>query len=306
MTTPFTGCTTGLLLGLWLGANLLHGLWVHLRRALWEHRITRGKEGLLPLAATFTAGEGRTALLLIHGFADTPYIWKRMADRLAATGDFACRALRLPGSAEPAPQARKQSLALWRQAIDAELNRLQKSHAHVWIIGHSMGGALALDAVLRNSGVADGVAVLAPMIAVSNKRSPILPPAVWFRLASFALGLSPTFESCFSADGVAVDDPSFTYTRDRFIPFCVYRSLFKLIRSNRSQAASITCPVFAATADRDSVVDTPAALRWLAQCRGTKRIRALTDIGHVIPLETGWQALTDDLASFIREHTQSP
>lgn len=306
MTTFSAARTSLLLIGLWFGANLLHGLWVQFRRALWERRLPRDAEGLLPLAAAFTAGEGSVALLLIHGFADTPYIWKRMADRLAATDTFTCRAMRLPGSAEPAPQARKQSLALWRQAIDDELNRLRKSHARVWIIGHSLGGALALDAALRRPRVADGVAVFAPMIEVSTRRSPVLPPAVWFRIASFALGLSPTFESCFSADGSAVDDPSFTYTRDRFIPFGVYRSLFQLIRSNRGQAASVTCPVFAATSERDSVVDTPAALRWLTQCSGAKRIRALTGIGHVIPLENGWQALTDDLASFIREQTQTP
>lgn len=262
----------------------------------------RDTDGLLPDAAAYTVGDGPVAILFIHGFADTPYIWKRMAERLAATGGFTCRAMRLPGSVVPARQAKQQSLARWRQAIDDELVRLQTAHAAVWIAGHSMGGALALDAALRTPDRVDGVAVLAPMIAVSRKRSPLLPPGVWFRIARVALCLSPTFESCFSADGVAVDDPAFTYTRDRFIPFCVYRGLFQLIRSNRDRAACLTQPVFAATAERDSVIDTPAALRWLSDCPGPKEIHAHTDIGHVIPLEVGWQALTDDLAAFIQKY----
>ncbi len=295
--------TLATLCAAWLGVNLLHAAWVETRRYFWERRITRDADGLLPDAAAFTVGAGPVALLFIHGFADTPYIWKRMAARLAATNVFTCRAMRLPGSAVPAGQAKRQSLALWREAVDAELFRLKTAHTAVWVVGHSMGGALALDAALRTPDRVDGVAALAPMIAVSRKRSPLLPPWVWFRLARVALCLSPTFESCFSADGVAVDNSSFTYTRDRFIPFCVYRGLFQMIRANRGQAARLLHPVFAVTAERDSVIDTPAALRWLNGCPGPKEIHARTDIGHVIPLEVGWQTLTDDLAAFIRKQT---
>jgi alpha-beta hydrolase superfamily lysophospholipase len=285
----------------WLGINALHASWVETRRFFWEKRVTRDVNGLLPDAAAFTVGSGPVALLLIHGFADTPRIWKRMAERLAATGTFTCRALRLPGSAEPAPQAKRQSLEHWRQAVDEEIDALRAAHASVWVVGHSMGAALALDAALRTPDKLGGVATFAPLIEVSRRRSPLLPPGVWFRIARVALGLSPTFESCFSADGVAVDDPTVTYTRDRFIPFSVYVGLFQLIRSNRSQAPRLTRPVFAVAAERDSVIDTPAALRWLAACPGRKEVRTLADIGHVIPLEIGWQSLTDDLAAFIRE-----
>ncbi len=288
----------------WLGVNLLHAAWVETRRFFWERRLVRNPDGLLPGAASFTAGTGPVAILFIHGFADTPYIWKRIADRLAATGDFTCRAMLLPGSAAFASQAKHQSLDLWRKAIDAELFRLHASHTFVWVIGHSLGGALALDAALRTTDRVDGLAILAPMIEVSHKRSPLLPAGVWFRLARVALALSPTFESCFSSAGAAVDDPAFTYTRDRFIPFCVYSGLFELIGCNRDKATRLTQPVFAVTSERDSVVDTPAALRWLDNCPGKKEIRALTDTGHVIPLEFGWQALTDDIAAFILK--QSP
>ena len=292
------------LLALWLATNLLHAAWVQTRLHCWERRIARDENGLLPNAAAFTVGTGKTAILLIHGFADTPRIWKRMADRLASSGAFTCRAMRLPGSAEPADHARRQSLTLWRQTVDGELDRLRSTHSRVWIAGHSLGGALALDAALRHPATVAGVAVFAPLIEVSRKRSPFLAPSVWFRLASVTLCLSPTFESSFSAIGTAADDPSFTYARDRFIPFCVYRGLFDLVRSNRTSAASLACPVFAATSERDPVVDTPAALRWLSDCAGTSRIRTFTDIGHVIPLEKGWQSLTDDLAAFISQSSR--
>jgi len=295
--------TTLLILFLaWLAINLLHTAWVETRRFFWERRVTREASGLLPGASAYRIGDGPVALLFIHGFADTPCIWRRMTRHLAKKGPFTCRALRLEGCAEPAALARRQSLPRWRAQIADEIIRLRETHETVWLVGHSMGGALALDAALRSPASVDGVAVFAPLIEVARKRSPLLPPSVWFRIARVALGLSPTFESPFSADGVAVDDPSFTYTRDRFIPFCVYRGLFELVRANRGLSARLDKPVFAVTAARDSVVDTPAALRWLAGCPGPKEVRELPDIGHVIPLETGWQPLADGLAAFILRH----
>ena len=293
------------LVAIGLAANVLHGAWVGVRLMLWERHHTRGTDGLLPHASAFSLGSGPVALLMVHGFADTPHLWTRIAERLAGTGTFTCRAMRLPGSGEPLAQAKRQSLALWRQAVDGELDALRASHRSVWIVGHSLGGALALDAALRHPDTVAGVAAFAPMIEISRRRSPLLPPAVWFRFASVLLALSPVFESCFSSENQAADDPAFTYTKDRFVPFCVYRSLFQLIRDNRSRAGRLTCSLFGATADLDSVVDSSAALRWFGQCAGPKRVRALPDIRHVIPLENGWQELTDDLAEFIRSHPNS-
>lgn len=292
-----------MLVAAWLAANLLHGLWVASRRHLWEKRFAREADGLLPDASAYQIGDGTVALLFIHGFADTPYLWRRVAQRLAAKGMFTCRAMRLPGSSEPASTAKHQSLALWRTQVTEELTQLCATHSAVWIVGHSLGGALALDAALRSPGQVDGVAVIAPLIQVSRKRCPLLPPRVWFNFARAALCLSPTFESPFSGIGVAGDDPSFTYVRDRFIPFSAYRALFQLTRLNRHQAAHLACPVFAVLAGRDSVVDSAVARRWLVDCPEPKELRELPDNGHVIPLAPGWEALFDDLADFVRKHS---
>ncbi len=291
-------------LGAWLGLNLAHTLWVETRRRAWERRLARDPDGLLPGAASFSVGNGPIAILFIHGFADTPAIWTRVAARLAATGRFACRAMRLPGSGEPRDGAKRQSFDRWRAAVDRELAALRSKHKAVWAAGHSMGAALAADAALRDPDAVDGLVALAPLIQVSNRRSPLLPPRFWFLLARLALPFSHTFESCFSAEGTAADDPSFTYTRDRFIPFCVYRGLFQLVRAIRGRSADLAQPIFAVTAARDPVVDTPAALRWLDGCRGPKTVRSLDDIGHVVPLELRWRELTDEIAAFILNQTK--
>jgi len=287
----------------WLVVNLLHAGWVGTRRFFWEKRVRREKDGLLAGAMSYSVGKGPVALLFIHGFADTPYVWRRVAMRMAESGRFTCRALRLPGSGEPADTARCQSLRIWRTCVADELIKLRAGHNNVWIVGHSMGGALALDAAVRMLGMVDGVAVLAPLIEVSRKRAPLLTPAAWFAIARVTLCLSPTFESPFSAEGVAVDDPAFTYRRDRFIAFAVYGGLFKLVRELRHKAPSLICPLFAVMAENDAVVDTEAAMRWLEKCNGSKQTHVLPNIGHVIPLENGWQRYTDEMAEFIKRNT---
>jgi hypothetical protein len=60
------------IVAVWLGTNLLHRLWVGLRRRAWEKRANRDPDGLLPDAAAYQVGDGSVALLFIHGFADTP------------------------------------------------------------------------------------------------------------------------------------------------------------------------------------------------------------------------------------------
>ena len=295
--------TISFLCAAWLFVNLVHAVWVETRRHLWERRITRQPNGLLPEADAYQVGNGPIALLFIHGFADTPCLWRRITRRLAANGAFTCRAMRLPGSAEPAARSKLQSLEIWRAHVDDELARLHEAHKTVWVIGHSLGGTLALDAALRHPVLVDGVAALAPVFEISRQCLPLFPPPVWFSIARIALCLSPTLESPFSDDNVAADDPLFVHKRDRFIPFRAYCAVVDLTRAIRNQSTRPACPLFAVESEQDPIVDGPAALRWMDACTGPKEVIKLTNAGHLIPLEKGWQEGTDAFAAFVLSHT---
>ena len=291
--------TLALLTVLWLSANLLHWAWVAVRRRLWERTFTRGPDGLLPDAAAYTEGHGRVALLFVHGFADTPMLWKKLIGRLAQGGGFTCRAMRLPGAGEPLAAARRKTLACWQEAIAAEIAALRATHAAVWVIGHSMGGALAIDAAHRAPQHISGLVLLAPLIEVSRARSPFLAPRIGFQIARVVFALSPTFESFVTRVGTAPDDPAFRFLRDRFIPFSVYRNLFTLTASNARLRQPLTLPVFAAVAGRDRVVDSDAAVRWLADHAKGAKLQIFPDAGHVLPLKHDWQSLADSIADFV-------
>jgi carboxylesterase len=123
----------------WLMLNLLVAIWFGVRRRLWERRIRRGADGVLADAAPYTVGNGATALLLIHGFADSPAVFRELAAELAAKG-LACRVMRMPGACEPRAVAARQSPATWLAAVRAEVAVLRATHRQVWLLGHSMGG----------------------------------------------------------------------------------------------------------------------------------------------------------------------
>jgi alpha-beta hydrolase superfamily lysophospholipase len=287
-------------LAAFLGINALHAIWIGVRRRRWEARIRRGPDGVAEGAEAYTVGDGPVAVLWLHGFADTPQTFRRMAERLAATGRYTCRAMRFTGAAEALPVAARQTVESALSDLRAEVAGLRRRHRQVWLAGHSMGASIGLLAVLEDRSLADGIVVLAPMIRVSRRRSPLLPPQVWFILARLTLPLTPTFESCFSVDAVAVDDPAFTYHRDRFIPFATYRTVFRVTAALAGRGRELRVPVFAALPEDDRVVDMPAARRWLAECPEPKRVMTLPDTAHAIPLEAGWRHVTDEIANFIQ------
>ena len=283
----------------WLLANVLHRLWIELRLRRWERGFARDARGLRPGVGDYTVGCGPVALLWVHGFADSPAVFRRMTQRLADTGRFTCRAMRLPGAGEPLRQSAQVTLADLEAAVRREIAGLQRTHPQVWLVGHSMGAGLALQVALDpGSGVA-GVVALAPMIRVSRRRSPVLPPAVWFRLANLVFCCSRVFESCFAPRVVAADDPGFILHRDRFIPFRTYRNVFALVDALAPRASALQVPVFAALAAADRVVDTPAAQQWLAGVTAPACVRVLPDASHDLPMQDGWQQLTDGIGEFI-------
>lgn len=287
------------LLVFWLAANLLHRLWIGVRLHLWERTLPRDAQGLRPGVAPYTVGAGPIAVLWVHGFADSPAIFRRMAQRLADTGHFTCHAMRLPGAGEPLRQSAQVTLTDLDEVLRREITNLRRAHAQVWLAGHSMGAGLALRTALDPSAGIAGVVALAPLICVSRRRSPLLPPAVWFRLARVVFCLSPTFESCFASTTTAVDDPAFVTRRDRFIPFNTYCSVFAIVNGLATRAPALRVPVFAALAAEDRVVDSAAAERWFSAVTAPKRVRIIPDVAHELPMQLGWQQLTDEMADFI-------
>lgn len=267
-----------------LVGDLSYSCVVEHRCERWERGIERSEEGVRKGCEAFSVGTGEPALLLIHGFADSPALFRRSAARLSAAG-FCCRAVRLPGFAEPMAVYRTTGLGAWRSALDKELLTLCNEHEDVWIVGHSLGGTLAVDLALRHPDRVRGVVLLAPLLRVSSARSPLgLPPRLWHRLARCTLHVTEIVENPYGID--AVSPSASAHPHDRFVPRCVYDALFALLDDIHGRADELDMPVLAVLADQDRVIDSEAVEEFVEATASTRKgILYVSDAGHMIPLD---------------------
>ncbi|HAL92719.1 MAG TPA: hypothetical protein DCM68_06815 [Verrucomicrobia bacterium] len=245
---------------------------------------------------------GSPALLLIHGFADGPSVFAKIAPPLAEAG-FAIRALHLTGSGVPPAEMQGTTLDTWRTDIDREIAALRAAAPGrpVWLVGHSLGGTLAFDAALRPANHIAGLVLLAPLVEVSSARSPLLSPRQWFNLFDRFLLFTDTVESRLPKD---LHDPEAraTYQTDKYVHRDIYRALFEAADSVRPRAADWRGPLLTVISASDQIVDAAATTFFFAATNATPaKLSEQYSAGHVLPLDHGHAMVAGKIARFIRD-----
>lgn len=293
------------LVGAWVLADLLYSRVVAWRLRRWEESVERSEDGIQAAKHAYGIGSGEIALLLIHGVDDSPRVFRKMAPLLADLG-FACRVMRLPGFAEPVPVSAGVTREDWLRAVDREIRELRGSRKTVGIVAHSLGAAVAIAHVVDHPESADAVVLLAPLIRVSRRRSPLLSARAWHRFAGRTLRFTRITETPFTID--AKDPAERDYPgRVRFTPRSLFDQLFGLIDGIRHRAPDLTAPLLVFVAPDDLVVDNRAAERFFREAGSrVKTLRYTESAGHAIPVDYGWEEVTREIAEFVRTHARVP
>ncbi|MBL8147137.1 MAG: alpha/beta fold hydrolase [Anaerolineae bacterium] len=101
--------------------------------------------------------------LLVHGFMGTPRDMRPLAAALNAQGWQTCSPL-LPGFGKEVTTLPDRRMEDWAAVIRAALSELQQRHPRTLLVGHSLGGGLALQLAAELQ--PDGLALLAPFWTV--------------------------------------------------------------------------------------------------------------------------------------------
>lgn len=223
----------------------------------------------------------RVAVVLVHGFADTPQAWQRQAEDLAGRG-FAvlCPALKMNGDAEA-----------WERAVRGAVDEARTCADRVWVWAHSMGCAVTLAA---RTG-ADGLVLWAPFFEPWLGRAPAKALLLAYRLL-FPWGYTPTW---FPALRTPRGGDGAPYRVRRIIPVRTFRAM--LSEPARALAApQPECPVAVLVSSRDTVVRNAASRRALPKADFMRASDPMS--GHALTNAADWRINLGRALTFMRYH----
>jgi esterase/lipase len=282
---------------LWVIGDLVYSRVVAHQVKSWEENLERDARGVQQACDAYTVGQGETALLFVHGINSSPRCFDNMTAALAKRG-FTCRAMRLPGFAQPIDEYERSQRDDWIASVNQQLTSLREGHACVGIVAHSLGGAVAIGQLLEHPESADFAVLLAPAIEVSNRRSPLLSARAWHEIGQHTLVFTQATWSPFGPDchdPTAGDFPG----RSPATPLSVVDELFALLDENRGRAKEFRTPLLVAFSEDDRVVDWRSAVEFFEQSAShPKQLITLANCGHAIPLDYDWPRVADAIAAF--------
>lgn len=234
-------------------------------------------------AERFAAGpdKSRVAIVLVHGFADTPKAWQRQADCLAERG-FAVLvpALKMNGTA-----------GTWEAAVRDAVAEARERADRVWVWAHSMGCPVTLAAQAG----ADGLVLWAPFFEPWLGRAPAKALLLAYRLL-FPWGYTPTW---FPALRTPRGGDGAPYRVRRIIPVRTFRAM--LSEPARALAApQPECPVAVLVSSRDTVVRNAASRRALPKADFMRASDPMS--GHALTNAADWRINLGRALTFMRYH----
>jgi carboxylesterase len=181
-------------------------------------------------------------VLLVHGLNGSRSDFREMETKLRARGMVVVNML-LPGHGSKVSDLVGTGWNDWAAAVSSELNALKQSCDVVFLVGHSLGGALSLH-VASQEEIAGIVSICAPL-----HMQPWLLRAV--RVAKYLTPLLPTVR-----EDVRDREARRRYRRDnyRWTAMRPVESLLQYLPQLREELARVTAPALIVTSIHDHVV----------------------------------------------------
>jgi alpha-beta hydrolase superfamily lysophospholipase len=251
----------------------------------------------------------RGRLVIVHGYAEHKGRYRELVAALVAAG-YQCHLLDLRGHGESGgPRGHVARFEEYRTDLERfveEVQRLAVTPSPLLLLGHSLGGLIALDFVLHCPQVFDSLAVsspfLAPALEVPFLKRTLLPLAADF-VPTLAVqsGLQAAW---LSHDAQVVQD----YETDPHVFSTVTLGWFVAVRRAQEEvferAGEIRSPILVLIGDADPIAD-PRCGRALFERLGSedKRLVVYPGLFHEVFNELERGRVVHDLLAWLSERT---
>ena len=258
-------------------------------------RLPLGPDGIIEGAGAISRpGTGPRAVLLLHGFGDTPQTLIYLAEHLHAAG-FRVHAPLLAGHGRTLREFSATGATAWLEGAERAYLALRRGHASVGIVGISMGGALATLLAARVA-PPDALVLVAPYLSMRPRARQI---AVAHWLITPIVRYLPTREEASIRDPVE-------RARNRGFGTATARLLNELrtvVDRASSALRDVRVPTLMIQASEDNRIDHAAAsATFEAIGAEEKRVVWLEGSGHVITVDTGRERVLELTAEWLLHH----
>ncbi len=249
---------------------------------------------MLPGAEPFdfpgSGADGRTGVLLVHGFTGTPMSMRPWGEHLAAAG-FAVRGPLLPGHGTSWQDCNTSTHEQWTTEVERAFDELAATCDRVFVAGLSMGGTLATRlAQVRADDVA-GLLLVNPALFTQRLDAKLLP-----LIARLTGSWAPIASD--------IKKPGITEQAYPKLPTRAMLQLRRLWALTRADLQRVTVPVIVFHSVEDHVVEpanSEALLSSVSSADTTEVV--LRDSYHVATLDNDAPQIFERSVAWIRERT---
>jgi carboxylesterase len=234
--------------------------------------------------------EGRTGVLLVHGFTGTPMSMRPWGEHLAAEG-FAVRCPLLPGHGTRWQDCNLSTHGDWTTTVGEAFDALAAECDRVFVAGLSMGGTLSIRLAEERGDQIAGLVLVNPSLLTQRLDAKLLP-----LLARITPSWAPIASDIKKAGVTELAYPK--------LPTRAVLQLRQLWTATRADLAKVTVPVLVYRSRVDHVVEALSTQKLLAGISSTDATEVvLEESYHVATLDNDAETIFTGSAAWIRERT---